>query len=162
MSFEFIMEPEQKIPMVFNIFKNLSKHLKTFYLKQCDFEGSDLHCYYDLEEAKDLFLPEIQEFMKKYPGVLNFVEISDFNRFDLLKESRFVVRIEFLIDGYEDVVFSDDFVNFGISLADKFAIMHISESSLKAVQEKRKEFLLDAKKKLEERGYDISKFKKID
>lgn len=162
MGFEFILEPEQKIPMVFNISKSLPKHLQTFYLKQYDLDGTDLHCFYDLDDAKDLFMPEIEEFIRKYPGILNFLEISDFNRFNLLKESRYVVKIEFVIDGYEDVIFSDEIVNFCVSLADKFGTMHISESSLKAVQEKRKEFLINAHKKLEERGYDTSKFKKIE
>jgi hypothetical protein len=88
--------------------------------------------------------------METHHGMLKLLEISDVNRFQLLGECRFVVRIEFQFRKRDEAfVFSDEMVDFVMSVADRFATMKmdsdvfarntkIRQSALTSVKERLK------------------------
>ncbi|KAH0795532.1 hypothetical protein GPJ56_000411 [Histomonas meleagridis] len=107
--------------------------------------NTNLICLYDLPESLDEFLPMIEEFIKTRPNVLRLVEISDANRFDLKNECRFVVKLEFNIDKNEEIVFSDEIIKFGVSLADKLVLFEVPQEALSKMENMRKEIVMEAR-----------------
>ncbi|KAH0796549.1 uncharacterized protein GO595_010442 [Histomonas meleagridis] len=144
-SFEFLISPNQKVPLLLHISSKSPKFAECLKLKRYDMINTNLICLYDLPESLDEFLPMIEEFIKTRPNVLRLVEISDANRFDLKNECRFVVKLEFNIDKNEEIVFSDEIIKFGVSLADKLVLFEVPQEALSKMENMRKEIVMEAR-----------------
>ena len=149
LSFEVIVEQPQNLPIVVHVSEAPPKFIYKMHLLQYTIDDSKLKCYSDFEEAQQYFLPTINEFLKNHPGVLSMLEISDGNRFDLRQENHFVVYAEFNIDGFEDIVFSKDVVDFVMKLSDTYATLKVPRDILERMQRSRKAILDEQKQELE-------------
>ncbi|OHS99430.1 hypothetical protein TRFO_08348 [Tritrichomonas foetus] len=151
LSFEAIIEQPQNLPIIFHISESEPTFKKQFALLTYPINDKTgkLKCFTDFEEATEYFIPEINEFIEKHPGLISLIEISDANRFELRTECRFVVRVEFNIHGFEDVVFSDEVTDFTMKLADKYATLEVPKDVLERMQRARTAVLQEQKAKFE-------------
>lgn len=157
LTFEVIVEQTQKIPLIFHISEHLPFFADQFKLLQyplVECENKRLSCYTDFEESTNIFIPTINEFLEKHPGLISLIEISDANRFELRSECRLAVCVSFNIDGeYEKQAFSDEAVDFVMNLADKYAQLEVPKDIFDRMQRTRNHIIQEQKEELEKKGY---------
>jgi hypothetical protein len=101
-----------------------------------------------LGASVSLFLPVLDAFMEGHPNVLKLAVLNDTNQFDLKRESRRVVRLEFVFDGAsEEFAFGQDVVEFAMCLADTFATLKLPDEVLEPIQQRRMAILSQGKEK---------------
>lgn len=159
LTLEVIVDQAQKCPLIFHISEHQPFYADQFKLLQyplAECESNRLSCYSDFEDCTNIFIPLINEFLEKHPGLISLIEISDANRFELRGECRFVVCVSFNIDGeFQNQAFSDEAVDFVMHLADKYAMLETPKDVFERMQRERNAFLQEQKKELEEKGYIV-------
>lgn len=157
LTLEFIVEQEQKMPLIFHISEYQPFYADRFKLLQyplTECENNRLSCYTDFEESTNIFIPMINEFLEKHPGLISLIEISDANRFELRSEGRLAVCVSFNIDGeFENQAFSDEAVDFVMSLADKYSQLDMPKDIFDRMQRTRNHIIQEQKEEFEKKGY---------
>jgi hypothetical protein len=150
LAFEFLVDPQYEVPCLLHVSAKKPGYAGVFKLSEFVVSDERLKCFTDLEDHRHGFLTMLNGFMERYRGVIKQVEISDVNRFELMGECRFVVRLEFEFGPKnEDVVLSEEIAEFGMSIADKFATLKMDgdviarnnqtrQAALRSVKEKQK------------------------
>jgi hypothetical protein len=144
--FEFLVDPDGEVPGLFHISGKEPGFAKTFKLTEYSVSEARLKCFTDLGDHRHMFLPLFNQFMEAHPRMLKLVEISDVNRFQLLGECRFVVRLEFQFRTLdEEFVFSREIVDFAMTVADKFATVKMDAALIARNNKTRQTALVEIK-----------------
>jgi hypothetical protein len=145
--FEFIFEAKPNTTFSLHIEKSVPTFCEQLRLEQHEIVDPDLKCYSDLGPSVDLFLPALNSFMEAHPKVLRLAVLNDTNQFDLRRESRRVVRLEFLFDANsEGFAFGEEIVELAVKLADAFATVALPHDVLDPIQQWRLAILKEGKK----------------
>jgi hypothetical protein len=149
LAFEFIVDPQREVPGLFHISKQVPGFAKALQLTTYAVSDEKLKCVTDMDDHRHIFLPLFNRFMETHRGMLKLVEISDVNRFQLMGECRFVVRMEFQFQKKDECfVFGPEIVNFAMSVADKFAMMKMDPEVTARNNRTRQTALMSVREKM--------------
>ena len=151
--FEFIVETKQNVSLMLHVGRRQPGFVEKLKLEQYNMSETELKCYTDLGESRHIFSSHIDSFIERHPKMVRLVEISDANRFDLMREEKHVVRIELeFTRNLEDTVFSDEVVDWAVQLADKFCTVYFPGDVVDRVNKQRASAFIDEKELYDKEG----------
>ena len=131
---EFLLDPPETFCGMIHISQEKPIILQKLGLKPRPLESS-LVLFSDLEDSADPIFDLVNTFDQNHLGIIKMIELSDSNRFDMLRDGRYVARFEFSLENPEKV-FIREVSDFCVQVADAFATLKVD----RAIQQKNRLF----------------------
>lgn len=145
-SFEFLIHPPKPTSAMIHVSKEPPFFNKDFNLVEMELT-ENYKFYTDIKGHDKKFIADIKSFIEKHPNLIDFIEMTDANRFKAKDKCGYVVKICLNIRNFEKDI-DMGVLRFCFDLASAFSTINLPDYVITANKRKRDKLLADAKVRL--------------
>lgn len=147
-SVEFSVFQAHKISAMIHLSKDRPFFLNDFRLIDRDIcEGYKV--FSDVHKEIDDIVSAFRKYVTANPKTVNFIEMSDMNRFETKQRNRYVSYCQFHLDTHITKQKISEIMNFGFAITELFSAKSVSETSNNKNRVRREKLVSAAKERME-------------